>query len=85
MISDDHVNPDRLCVAHNLKCSNACVDADDEPYAPFGCLFDHVGLHTVAFFQAMRYVEIRDASEDLNRLFENYDRGRSIYVIVPVD
>jgi hypothetical protein len=47
--------------------------------------FDYVILDAITLFNSMGKVEIGRTATQLNRSFQNHDRGSSIYIVIAID
>ena len=54
MIGNDHVDPDSLRMAHDLKRAYARVHANHKSDTRFSGPLDHFGFHAVAFGEPVR-------------------------------
>ena len=85
MIGNDEVDAGLAGGFGGGEGANAHIDADDQMHAIGGGTLDYVFAHVVAFADAVRHVETSGAARKFDRSLQDYDRGRTIDVIVAID
>ena len=85
MVSDNEINTYSSCSIGRGEGAYTHIHANDEAYTRCRGTLDHVILHAVAVANAMRDMEVRNASAKFYCGFENYDGGGAIHVVVAID
>ena len=85
VVGDDEIDARAPRALGRGKGTSAGIDADDQSNAAGGGAFDHISAQVVAFANPVRHVEIRRASAEFDRGFQDHDGGGAIDVVVAID
>ena len=85
MVGDDQVDAQPPGGFGRGEGADAHVHADDELDAGGGGALDDVVAHVVAVADAVRNMKVSRAAAQLNRGFEDDDRGGAVDVVVAID